>query len=121
MPEHSSDLGDRQDDGEMPGRLGAHDRVQPRKLRLQHMPIHEQDRGQRLVLGGRRHLPIDRQMAEKRLYFRRAQLRRMPLMVKEDESADPAEVLVLCSLAIVEGAQSVAHLLEEPRLCVHAA
>ena len=105
----------------MPGRLGPHDRIQPGKLSLEHMPVHEQDRGQRLVLGGRRHLPIDRQIAEKRLYFRRSQLRRMPFMVKENEAADPAEVLLLCSVAVVKGGQSGAHLLEEPRLCVHAA
>jgi hypothetical protein len=50
-----------------------------------------------------------------------AEIRRMPLMVKKDETANPSKILLLGPIAIVQGAQATADLFEEARLRIHAA
>ena len=48
-----------QDDGQPPGTLRMHDAVEPRDLLTEHLAVQEQQRAQRLVLGGGRHLSLN--------------------------------------------------------------
>jgi len=48
-----------------------------------------------------------------------AHLLRMPLVVEEDEAADPIHIGVLGSHAVVADADRIPHLVEQPRLLRH--
>jgi hypothetical protein len=44
----------------------------------------------------------------------------MPLAVKQDEASHPEQVLLLGAIAVMQRAQLVAHLIEQPRPGFHA-
>jgi hypothetical protein len=101
------------------GQLRAHDSVEPGQFDVQNPLVEEQQRRQRLVLRGSRHLPIDRQVREERLDLRGGHVRRVALAVEKDETAHPEQVLLLGAATVVQRAQLVAHLVEQPRPGFH--
>src|SRR2546425_9608894 len=63
--------------------------------------MEKQERGERLVLRRRCDVPVGREPAEKRRYFRRAHLCRMALPMEEDVVADPVPVSLLRPPAVM--------------------
>jgi hypothetical protein len=74
-----SDLTAGENDGKPLGALGPDDVVEPRHVLLEHVAVQEEHGAQRLVLGGRGHIPLDGERAEKRRDLDRAHLRRCRL------------------------------------------
>jgi len=107
------DLGARQHDWHVLRTLGAGDAVEPRQLDAEHLASEEQQRGQRLVLGGRADLAIHREAGEEGLDLGRAHLARMPAPVKAYESADPPDLGLLRAQTMVLEAQALAHYRDE--------
>jgi hypothetical protein len=89
---------------------------EPGQLDLQDVPIKEQDRVQRLILGRGGDIAANRQVAEEGCYFRCGHLTRVTLVVEEDEAPDPLQIRQLGSDAVVTQADDLAHLIQQPRL-----
>jgi hypothetical protein len=94
---------------------------EPRQLDFQHLSVQEQHRGQRLALGGRRYPPIDGQMCQKCRDVVASEIAWMTLAMKQDEAANPEQVLLLRPIAVVLGSQAIPHLVEKTRFRFHAA
>jgi hypothetical protein len=52
------------------------------QVTVEDLPVEEEDRAERLILGGRGHLSMGGQMSDKRLQLRRPNLFRMALVIK---------------------------------------
>jgi hypothetical protein len=92
LAEDGSNLFAAQDDRQTPGALRVHDAVQPRDLLTKHLAVQEQQRAQRLVLGGGRHLSLNGERRQELCDLGCSHLRRMTLPVKQDMTADPRDV-----------------------------
>jgi hypothetical protein len=57
---------------------------------------------------------------EERLDLRSGHVTRVALAVEQDEAAQPEQVLLLRAVAVVQRAQLVAHLVEQPGSGFHA-
>ena len=79
----------------------------------QHMPVEEQDRIKRLVLGRCRNPAIDGQMRQKGFDFSGAHFGRMPLPMKEDEPFDPGSVSAFRTERVMLEAQLLSDLVEQ--------
>jgi len=86
------------------------------RLRVQDVPVEEQQRGQRLVLGRGGHLTLDRKRGQKARDLLCAHLTRMALAVKQDVPADPGDVRLLGAAAVVAGPERLANAIEEAGL-----
>lgn len=120
MREHVLHFAGREHDREVPGLLRSDDAVEPRQLDLQNLLVQKQQCGQRLVLRRRRHLAVHRQVREERLDLGGRHVSGMALVVKQDESPYPEQVLLLGAIAVMQRAQLVAHLFEQPGPGFHA-
>jgi len=109
------DLTTGEDDGKALGTLGPDDIGEPGHLLLEHLAIEEKDSAQRLVLGRRRHVPLDGQRAEKRRDLGSTHLGGVALAVEEDVPADPPHVGLLGAAAVGAGADGIADAVEKPR------
>lgn len=67
----------------------------------------------KLLLRGGRHLALDRKMREKCRHLGLPHLARMPFTMKENEPANPMDVRVLGTVAVVQPSQGGAHLVEQ--------
>jgi hypothetical protein len=112
--EHVLHFAGREHHRQVPGLLRPDDAVEPRQLDLRDLLVEEQQRGERLVLRRRRHLAVHRQVREKRLDLGGRHFGGMPLAVKQDEAPCPEQVLLLGAIAVMQRAQLVAHLIEQP-------
>jgi len=74
--DHRADLFARQDDWEAFRALGPVETVQLGDVEFQHLAIEEQQSAQRLVLGRRCHLAVNRQKAQEARDLRRAHFHR---------------------------------------------
>jgi hypothetical protein len=81
--------------------LGSHHAVEPRQVNAQDLPVQEQQGRQRLVLRRRGHLAFHGQVCEKGLDFARPHVPRMALVVEEDESPRPLNILCFGSDTIM--------------------
>jgi len=90
-----------QNDGQTFGALRTHNVLQPWQFHPQHLAIEEQQRRQRLVLGGWRHLAFGRQPAEECRNLITAHLAGMALSVGQDEPPDPPQIGLLSTDAVV--------------------
>ena len=95
------------------GRLGLHHLIQPRQLHLQHLFVKVQNRRFGLVLRRCRHLPVYRQVGQKGSHLRRTHLRRVPLIMKQDEAAHPIQIRRLGANAVMPRTQMVAHTVQQ--------
>ena len=85
-------------------------------LKLQNAPVKKHDGIECLVLSGRGDTRHDRKTGEKLPDFWGSHLPGMAFVVKQDELANPLDVSLLCAQAVMEKAQGVADLIEEPPL-----
>ena len=115
MVEYAHDLFHRQDHGKLDRPLGPLDVVEPGQVHAEDLPIQEKQRRLRLILCGRGDFPVDRKVREKRLDFRRAELRRMPLVVEENEAFNPVDVGLFRADAVVLAPDDFVDAVEEPR------
>jgi len=104
----------RQHHRQPPRPLGTDHVLHPRQLDAQHLPIEEEQGGQRLVLGAGGHVVPRRQPGEKRLHRRPVQFRRMPRQPRPDIPADPVQIRLLRAQAVVLQAQTPPHLVQQP-------
>lgn len=74
--------------------LGAHEPVQPGDLEAEHLAVEKQQRAQRLVLGGSRHLAVDGERGEEARELGRSHLGGVTLAVEQDVATDPGDVRV---------------------------
>ncbi len=102
-----------QDNGKPPGALCAHKVIEPRNPLIQHLAVEEQKRAQRLVLGGGRHFSLDGERREKLRDLRGAHLDGMALAVEQDVSADPRDVCLLGTAAVVARAEDIPRAVKE--------
>lgn len=82
---------------------------------LQHLPVEEHQRIQRLVLRRRRDPPLARQVAQERHDLRPPEPRRMPLPMEEDEAPDPVNVSLLRPRAVVPEPKLLPHPIQQLR------
>jgi hypothetical protein len=102
-----------QDDGEMLWAPGPDNVVAPRQVLMQDVAREEQERAERLVLGGGSHATVDGQGAEEARALRGAHLGRMALAVEEDVAANPTDGRRLGAAAAVAEAIDFADAVEE--------
>src|SRR3989304_3579146 len=115
LAEDGSNLFAGQDDGQPPGAFRVHDAVEPGDLLAEHLAVQEQQRAQRLVLRGGRHLPLNSERPRELRHLSRSHLGGMALAVKQDVPADPPDVRLFRATAVVARAYGVAHPVEESR------
>jgi hypothetical protein len=82
----------RQHDRNAHARLGPDELLHPRQLDVQHFPVQEQDRAQRLLVRQRRHRTRIGQMTQEGLDLGCTHLARMPQAMMPDERADPVDM-----------------------------
>jgi hypothetical protein len=93
--------------------LGADHVVEPRQLALEDLLVEEQDRAQRLILGGRAHAPPHGEARQERRHLGLPHLQRVALAMEENEAPDPADVSLLRPAPVVAQADGVAHAVHE--------
>ena len=110
------------EDGRQPlGGPGSHDlMVQPVQRTAEDDLVEEEQRAERLILGGSRHVAMDRQVRQERDHLRLAHLQGMPLVVEQDEILRPLHVGILGADAVMQSPGRVTDLIEQPghvRVC----
>jgi hypothetical protein len=103
-----------QDDGEVFRSLGPDHVIEPGQVLVQDVAVEEQERAQRLVLGGGGNLALDGEGAEEARDLGGAHLGGMALVVDEDAPADPSDVSLLGAATAVAKAVGLPHAVEEP-------
>ena len=96
--------------------LGPDHVLHPRQLDPQHLPVQEQQRRQRLVLGAGCNPVAAGQAGEKRLHRRPVQIAWMPWKPGPDIPANPVHIRLLGAQAVVLEPQPAPHLVQQPRL-----
>ncbi len=102
--------------GQAGGPLGTNDVVEPGQLLREHLAVEEEQRTERLVLGGTGDMALDGQRRQEPRHLESTHLERVPLAMEEDVPADPRDVGFLGAAAIVPGADGLADAVEESRL-----
>ena len=100
-----------------PGRNGAlrtHDAVQRLERPLEHVPVQKHEGGTGLGLCRGRHPLFDGQVRQEAGDLGLTQLVRMPLVVEQDEAADPAGEDFLRGGAVAARPRGGANLVQEP-------
>lgn len=92
--------------------LRALELVQPGQRCAERFAIEEKQRRQRLVLRRGCHVPLPRQMIQKRRDLICAKRRRMSFSGEIDKPLDPMNVRFLRALAVVESPNSLTHAVE---------
>ena len=104
-----------QDHGQTGGPPRPHEAFQPGDLEAQRLPVQEQQRRERLVLGGGRDVTFDGEVGQERVDLDVAHFPRMSPAVEEDEAPDPADVGILGARRVVPRSQRRAHEVEQAR------
>ena len=87
--------------------------LEPGQVHCQHLLVQIQQRRLGLILCGRRNLPIDRQMAQKRFHLGRPHVLRVALAMKENKTPCPVDISLFRANAVVPRAQVNAHALQQ--------
>ena len=103
------------DDGYVLRAPGADEVVEPGQVLIEHFAVEEQQRPERLILGGGGDPPVDGQRGEELRDLRRPHLGGMALAVEEDVAPDPAHVRLLGPPAVVARLEGLADAVEELR------
>src|SRR5207253_1771507 len=109
-----------QDHGQLLGGGGARDVVEPRELDPEHVAVEEEQRLQRLVLRGGAHLAVHREVGQESLDCGRAELTRVPALVKTDVTPHPLQISLLSAQREVARAHPLARDREQARHSVLA-
>ena len=94
---------------------GPHHSFDAVERQFQHVFVKEQHRRQSLVLRGRGHVCADREMRQETVDVALCQFARVRADVKQNEAANPVEVGLFGTAAVVSGAQGFYHAVVEPR------
>jgi hypothetical protein len=98
------------------GTLGADDGVELGKLLLEDVAVEKEEGREGLRLRGRAHRAFDGQVHDEGVDLRLGHLERVPLVVKEDEAADPSDVRLFGPQAVVASSDRHPDAIEQPRL-----
>src|SRR5439155_2689779 len=90
--------------------------LEPREADAEHLTVEEEQRAQRLVLGGGGHVALDRQGGEEARDLGRAHRGRVALAVEEDVAMDPRDVDLLGAAAPMASAEGGAYPVEQAGL-----
>src|SRR5262249_57636561 len=83
------------------------------QIAVEDVTVEKEQCAQRLIVGRRRHLALDREEAEKLRDFWRPHLGGMALAVKQDVPADPSDVGLLGAAAAVAQPIGLAHAIQQ--------
>ena len=100
-------------DGDVRRAPRANQTVEPRQLHAEHVPVEEQQRTERLVLGRRAHPAILGQVREEAGHLLGSERRRVTLVVKQNVPPDPEDVGLLGAAAHVPQSHRGPHPVEE--------
>jgi hypothetical protein len=114
--ENRPDFFSGEDHREAQGTLRAYEVVEPRDVQFEHVAVEEQERAESLVLGGRRHVVVDRQGAQEGRELGRAHVGGVALAVEKNVAADPRDVGVLGPPAVVAKAEGEANSIQQAGL-----
>jgi len=117
---YRADVGRRENNRQVAGLLRPYDAVEPRQLDLHDFLVQKQDRRTRLVLRRGRDFAVDGEVREKVLNLSRRHAGWVTVAVKQDESPNPQQVLLLGAVAVMQFAEVVANPVEEAGPGVHA-
>jgi len=112
-------LGTGQNHRQALGSNRAGDVGQPGQIDFQHVPVQEQQCLQRLVLRGRAHLAVHREMRQELLDLGRAELARVPPLMEDHVTPDPLQVRLLAAQRQVPRAHFLARHREQAGFLVH--
>jgi hypothetical protein len=87
--------------------------IEPRKRAAEDVLVKEQESALRLILRRRRDCVRDREVGQKGLDLRAANLDGVTLAVEPDEASNPVHISLLGSEAVVFQANAIAHLTEQ--------
>jgi len=111
-PEHCTNLVACQDHRQSRGAPCSRDPVEPGQFDVQYLTIQMQYGRKRLIPGGRRRAPLDRERGQECLGFRTAEFDRVMLAMKKHVASNPEDVGVLGARRIVQRAQPITNLVE---------
>ena len=111
--EHAADLLAREDDGEARGLARADEGRHLGEGLLEDVAVQEEERRERLVLGGGGDLAVGGEGGEEGVDLRLAQLVGVALAVEEDEALHPLDVRLLRAQRVVPRAEGRAQAVEE--------
>lgn len=114
-PEDGADFLARQHDGETFGSARPHDPVEPWHVELEDLAIQEEQRAERLILGGRGNPAVHRERRQKAGDLGGAHFSGMTTAVKDDVASDPRHVRRFGVATVVARPDRRAHPIEQPR------
>jgi hypothetical protein len=120
MLQNAADLVLTQGDGKALRPFSPLDILESAKLFVENMFIEKNDGIQGLILGGCGDILLGGQMGEKGSYFRFSHFLRVAFMMKKDILENPANITFFGLVAIMSGADDIAHVIEEFFLCHHS-
>lgn len=97
---------------QVPRALCPNDIVQPVEFSAQYLLVHEQDGGERLVLGGCGNLAFNGQPGQKSRDFVFTHFMRVSLVMKTDKAPDPLNVTLFGPETVMPGTNFHAHTIE---------
>jgi hypothetical protein len=119
LTEESTHLVSARDYGQADCLLGPDHVVEPGQLLAEDVAVQEEERAQRLVLRGRRHVARGGQRARELAHLRRAHLGRMALAMEEDVAAGPRHIRLLGPPTVMTGADGLTNSVQWSRLPDH--
>jgi hypothetical protein len=115
LAQHLRHFAGTQDSGDAPRRRRPLQLLHPRQLNPEHLAVEEQQRAERLLVGGRGDATLGGQHGEERLDLGRPQIARVPQPAPADEEPYPVHVSLLRLQAEVPVPQPLDHLLQQAR------
>lgn len=112
--EDGVDLVAGQDGGQALGPTGGDDAGPLLERLTENLAIEEKDGAEGLILGRGGDIPLDGQVGQERFQLGDAHLPGMALAVEEDESPDPIDVGIFRPDAVMQDADPIPHLVEQP-------
>jgi hypothetical protein len=91
------------------------DGLHPRQIETEHLLIEKQQRRQRLPVRGHGHVALVGQPRQEGLDLLAAELAWVAPIMKTDERANPMEVRFFSAQSVVQIANALAHLVQQPR------
>ena len=95
------------------------DTVESGQVPLEEMSIENKQRAESMILGGRRHIPVDCQVSKESLVLSLTHVERMAFAANENESANPVNVRLFRTNTLTPGANCRPNPIEQTRF-LHA-
>ena len=107
-------LGDGEHRGHVLAYGGPLDLLHPGQVLVEHLPVEKEQGAERLLVGRRRDVALVDQRIQERLDLRATERARMAQPAMPHEGADPQQVGLLGAQAVMQVANPLAHLVEQP-------